>query len=823
MIRRRRCQYLAIAVIALHLVVFSLLSAKGSEKLLPLQSITNSLYDYALLFKEGDSFPFDAWADKVFGDYLRDQGESGSQEARLAAFSTNSSAFGADNMEVKLPEFLKGDSENPLLMPFEPRLTLGMILNEYNHLLKETEGRTPASFEYNIPVFHWADWTDLSSLYPHFMSFGENRQSCKMFGKTPRKTRKNPNPEKTSPHWCLDDSEIAFLYHENIIHNAQKKAGFREILQSPLRTGFHVDKYGGRTPHTSKKFEAASYLNDFMDKPLSVILLLPHPSGRSRSLRLGVNREVGSRVRLSQSDLAKSVANRVDTVNLRDELRQLESYYTNEGSDMYAPNIELHHEDFIEDSRVKLKELQSRNNLTTHEHNYFLSLNLSLSETEPTKYLYEAELHKSSTNWAWGSHYDWRFYKEIINFTELQAPSLHSLTSAWLRFINAQHLNSWVAHGTLLSWYWNGINFPWDADVDVQMPIKDLHRLARDFNQSVIVDFGTDVNGEIKTGRYFIDIGTWISSREYGNGRNNIDGRFIDMDTGLYIDITGLSISNTIAPKEYDRDLPKGLKRVNPDRSMDELEVLRNNYLQVYNCRNKHFAWLHDLSPMKLTYVEGVPAYVPNDFMLMLQREYNAGGLFEQRYKRYVFLPRLRVWYPSDKVNDFVTGKGKDFEPILELGTDKSKAVSSIDKMAVYSMSDEDYLEFMAREKPLLVEYLATRDVTSLHEKEMKQLLKNKPTDQLLLENEQLVHQFSSFRRDYTKFRRVKENFSFDEKVNELAQEMFSFRKGVSLSAEEVDYDPEPEPVNQDDGSPAPAVKFQPVGSAPERPRNMDA
>lgn len=824
MIRRRRCQYLVIAVIALQLVVISLIGTQNSDKLLPLKDLTNSLRDYAVLLQERNTFPFDAWADKIFRNYLEDQ-TIDNKEIKIAALSVNSSAYGADETAVQLPSFFKDDTENPILLPFEPHLTLGMILNEYNEQLRASGGPNPSTFDFTLPVFHWADWTDLSALYPHFMSAGENRQTCELFGRKARKTRKNPNPKASAPDWCMDDSNIAYLYHENIVTDEKKRGNLKEILQSPLRTGFHVDQYGGRTPHAQKRLEAASFLNDFMDKPLSVVLLMPVSSGRLRSIRLNVNQEVGSRVRLLHSELAKSVSSRVNKVDVRDELRYLAMYYEDVGTDAYEPTLELQHEDFMEDLRVRLKELSKKESLTAHERNYAESLALSVSGVEPTKYLYEAQLHKSTPNWAWGSHYDWRFYKSIINFSDLQAPALHSLTRAWLRFIDAQRLNSWVAHGTLLSWYWSGINFPWDADVDVQMPISDLHKLARDFNQSVIVDFGNDVEGEIKTGRYFLDIGTWISLRDFGNGRNNIDARFIDMDTGLYIDITGLAITDMVAPKEYDRKLPRELRRTNKDRSMDELEIERNTYLKVYNCRNKHFASLKDLSPMKLTYVEGVPAYVPNNYMLILQQEYNEGGLVDQKFKRYVFLPRLRIWHPFDKVSQFVLGKGKHFSPVLELGPDKSKALSNIDKMAVYTMSDEDYLELMVRERLLLVEYITTRDVTALHQKEMEKLFKNKLTKSLLFENDKLKYHFPSMRRDFLKYARAKEDFLFEQKVDELTQEMILFRKGVTRDVdveedggEEPATVPTPAPVNTNKNGPNPVVMFQPVGAAPVRP-----
>lgn len=104
------------------------------------------------------------------------------------------------------------------------------------------------------------------------------------------------------------------------------------------------------------------------------------------------------------------------------------------------------------------------------------------------------------------------------------------------------------------------MSFPWDMDDDVQMPIRDLYRLARDFNQTLVVEnIGHDhIAGDVMDSEfngmstYFIDVTNSITHREKGNGNNNIDARFIDIQTGLYVDITGLSVSEERAPGRYD-------------------------------------------------------------------------------------------------------------------------------------------------------------------------------------------------------------------------------------------------------------------------------
>lgn len=800
-------------MIVLLFIVISLIESSSSESLPNIKKITNKLPDYTKIFSKSRYKVFDKWAVKIYRTYLEENIKDNSEEIRIAALSANASVYDPRELIVLIPEFKVEGSEQPVLLPFEPKLTLGMILNDYNSQLKNADD--PKNFQYTLPVFHWADWTDLSILDPHLTSFGEERQTCKMFAKIPRKTRNNPNPEPTPPDWCINDSDVARIDKGNSETDPKKRASLKEILQSTFRTGFHIDRYSGRRPDKFKRLEGASYLHDFMDKPLSVVLVISDHSGRLKALPLNVNHEVGSRQRLSQSTLGNSVAGRVKQTDLRSELKQLWSTFKLEDNQKFLHEIDLSHEDFVDDLKNKLEELSSKKELSPQELNYYQSLNLSLSDVESTKYLFEAEIAKTTSNWAYGAHYDWRFYKELINFSPLQGPSLHGLTLAWLRFVHSQGLRSWLAHGSLLSWYWNGITFPWDADIDVQMPIQELHKLARSFNQSVIVDFGPDINGEIRTGRYFLDIGTWISRREFGNGLNNIDARFIDMDTGLYIDITGLAISNHVAPMEYDTLLPKKLRRPSKLRISDEYDIARNTFLQVYNCRNKHFAALKDLSPLKLSYMEGTPTYVPNNFMKFLRGEYRSGGVADRKFKKYVYLPRLRIWHPIDTVSRYASSKNKEGTKTLTLGSDRSKLRKNVD-YSVYTLSDEDYLEIMARDKLLLVEYLATRAYTEFHETEMKNLLKNQNTELLILEDGSLRHHFPSMRKEFLKVKHAKEVVEEVPFIQDV--EEYKAKNPDKFVNEKSARNGMPKLIRKTEADASP-VQFQPEGAAMERPR----
>lgn len=65
-------------------------------------------------------------------------------------------------------------------------------------------------------------------------------------------------------------------------------------------------------------------------------------------------------------------------------------------------------------------------------------------------------------------HYDVRYFKEIVDY-ETRLDTLTHLAKSWLEFTNKHKIETWIAHGTLLGWWWNGALLPWyDAHVLVR-------------------------------------------------------------------------------------------------------------------------------------------------------------------------------------------------------------------------------------------------------------------------------------------------------------------------------------------------------------------
>jgi len=76
---------------------------------------------------------------------------------------------------------------------------------------------------------------------------------------------------------------------------------------------------------------------------------------------------------------------------------------------------------------------------------------------------------------------------------------------------------------------------PWDDDIDVQVTEGGIFYLATFYNMSVF-HYRTP---RIPEGRdYLLEVNPHFSNREQTDKLNKIDARWIDTETGLFIDIT---------------------------------------------------------------------------------------------------------------------------------------------------------------------------------------------------------------------------------------------------------------------------------------------
>lgn len=636
--------------------------------------------------------------------------------------------------ELKIPKYyFESDARRVDVQPFDPRFTLGFY---YWYLRKHAKD---SSSGVQAP-FHWADWMDMSALDKFI--FGREEKLCQFFDLREAEAFEAAKHDKENKHealdpikYCVNDTDLPELFNDG----------------NRLRMGFNIKAWPGRMYPKMAVIAGKSYMYTHAPPPSSVIFMTDDGSYNmtvSTKEKLLHNGIVEEYLKL----LGKTTINTVKEFALLN--KQVPSYKERV---MHNYQVDLRHLDFVlKPQKIiqEFKELANTRPLSQSEKDYVNSVKTSFAnQNSPPKFFAEARIINS----AIGDHYDWRFFNGIRLHTEEQSLTLHRMVRTWLSFCRKQGITTWMAHGSLLSWYWNGIGFPWDNDIDVQVPLRDLHKLGLYFNQSLVVEDGQD-----GFGRYFVDVTSSITVRDHSNGKNNIDARFIDVDSGLYIDITGLAVSGDAAPSRYTEGLLEEFKSTS-----DKLTV--NDHLQVYNCRNKHFLSLNEISPLIKTFVEGKAAYVPKRYSDIITAEYNQKGLLDKFFSGRLFMPQLRLWLGQDDLKIFVRAReswiryfsAKSSAQLVGLKKPNSLGgLTSTEVTKLIEMGENDLLDLMLNDE-ILMKYASLRDMTSLHEKEIMRLLFGKSTEQLVKN----VKDFPPLTYDPFLFRIREEYTSYDGEV----------------------------------------------------------
>lgn len=212
-------------------------------------------------------------------------------------------------------------------------------------------------------------------------------------------------------------------------------------------------------------------------------------------------------------------------------------------------------------------------------------------------------------------HYDARYFHEVVSDQERTDTQSHMIR-AYLDFFREHNLDTWIAHGTLLGWWWNGKRLPWDYDLDTQVADATLHHLGEVYNQTKYQYASAD--GTVQR-EYLLDVNPWIWERERGDGANIIDARWIDTRNGLFVDITGLS-------------------EIHPD-----------THPGIWSCKNYHMYRTDELYPMRETMFEGVRAKVPYDYDKILIDEYQEKALIETNFNGHRWDTQLREWVQTEE------------------------------------------------------------------------------------------------------------------------------------------------------------------------------
>lgn len=287
-------------------------------------------------------------------------------------------------------------------------------------------------------------------------------------------------------------------------------------------------------------------------------------------------------------------------------------------------SIDLSHEDFYFDPDYeifKLDKLNQLNELSGAEEKYLEFLKYANNLVDHSDRYFKYPWIYTDVIQGNSHHLAYPFFKRFIGIRERQSIIQHLIRN-WFEFAEAINMPSWVNYGSLLGWSYNGVNMPWDTDVDIQLSIRHLDYLAQHYNGSLILE-----NPKFGNAKYLLDISpTYIKQ---GNGRNFIDGRFIDINSGLYIDISALSHSSFKPPADLDLD--------------------EANESNLVHC--KHFNWhsLDEILPIRHTYFEGSSIYIPNNITSILTRKYGrASYTTKSHFMNYNYQSDINLWVDDE-------------------------------------------------------------------------------------------------------------------------------------------------------------------------------
>lgn len=630
-------------------------------------------------------------------------------------------------VEIDTSEFLPEKWTNNRALFYDPRFTLAIYLNEIRaQLLERNPKNEPSKRQHIVVPFAWSDWVDLTMLNEELSKPELKRKTCEYMKSTHHEPTRVIEYCKNNANINSTDLKLIGLPSTKFI------PGFA-VKESPTN----------KATNEVRMLEGKSHLLTFAANPLSIIFMSENGTyeveveGKKRVVDglftkyLQRNNIGTKKLILDPVDEFNSLLHDVKpmTIEGEDDLwgaaSKVKDLNPETSKNIFLPQVAFDYqedkvEQQIKDFRGRLDGLEemSKNPLIFNAEQ-IEKLKLLRKEKEFYDGLLYAHDHKKKDEEPYfrmarlvfppiknhdpGWHYEWRFFNGALRYMkkgwtekELEIREkvlLDRVLRNWFRFTNEKGIVSWISHGVLLSWYWDGLLFPFDKDIDVQMPITELVRFSKMYNQTLVVE---DINEGL--GKFLIDCSTFLHNRDGTERQNHIDARFIDIDTGSYIDITGLGISDETAPETYNDVIEKA--------------AAANELKPVYNCRNKHFYSYEELVPLRRSMIDGIPCYIPNQIEKILKDEYSV-GMERYEYDDYYFIDQLNLWIHALKFVFLFA----DAHP----GIFKGGAVSDPDKLIelVKGINEEQALRILEKNDDILLEYYLTKDITDLHKEEL--------------------------------------------------------------------------------------------------------
>lgn len=299
--------------------------------------------------------------------------------------------------------------------------------------------------------------------------------------------------------------------------------------------------------------------------------------------------------------------------------------------------------------------------------------------------------HKYFTESSFHPHYDGRFAASPISSASERRLHLALLVRSYAAFARRAGVRTWIMHGSLLGWWWAGGVLGWDSDVDFCVGEEGVGELGAWWNMTVhgygVGELGVVVTDEGEEGRggvtaegneriprpdglgdkawhkivragkkYLLEVNPHYTSTSTQDRLNRIDARWIDVHTGLFIDITTVHPVPSPPPSALS-SLTSLFKPAKPQRPEDtEPEDMYTKDTHLYSTSS--------LFPLRSARFEGTTVQVPYGYEQLLIEEYGPRALTETWFDGFRFeRDKGRgkgewVVAPPSPVAGFVQGEG---------------------------------------------------------------------------------------------------------------------------------------------------------------------
>nr|WOG36160.1 uncharacterized protein [Candida metapsilosis] len=655
-------------------------------------------------------------------------------------------------IKVNVKDFLPENWIDKPVLFYDPRFTLSLYLSEIRnqYLTKNPENSPHYRNEIVVP-FAWSDWVDLTMLNQELVKPEKKRKTCEYMKAThhiPTKVR----------DYCINNVDIGGAELDEMKLPSIDYVPGSAVKKSPTN----------KATNEVRMLEGKSHLLTYAANPLAVMFLSKDGVYEAKIdekqrivdgqlfenylSRNNIARDSATSITLNPVKEFHLLSKQVKPTILDPEEDEYGLYAKSKESsgdsttsrEIYLPQSAFDYQQDAIDAQIKhyQKRLHILHDLTTNELTFNQQVINEVRLQRNEKMYYDGlrfanryPLKKEPTHFRMarlkfgnaendhdaGWHYEWRFFNGALRFMKTgwtkeellirEKVLLDRILRNWFKFASLKGVVSWIAHGPLLSWYWDGLLFPFDEDIDIQMPAKELAKFCKYYNQTLVVE---DINEGF--GKYFIECSSFIHHRGKSYKENHIDARFIDIDTGSYIDITGLGISDEPVPERYDSLIEQDVLEI--DGEDDSIEVAKKTSRRVYNCRFPHFYSHDEISPLRYTMLGGVPVYVPNKIETILQQEYKL-GLTSYSYDGFFFVDALNLWIHYSKLEFLFPKK----EIYINTYNYKQRQLN-IPRFTelVQNITQSQVVELLTKDEDILLEYYLTKNVTDLHKLELTHL-----------------------------------------------------------------------------------------------------